>query len=122
MIAFRWDTKKESPTATNPLSRSRPSEAIEAILDLPSRGGRRGSGVWYHTSLGFPDIPDSATGSRILQARRWPGRHVGFLENQLADLLPVAPRFALFADRGHIVARVLNCAQGTAVLSRDRAD
>ena len=47
-------------------------------------------------------------------------RHVRFLENQCADLLPVAPRVSLITHDG-VVPRLLNCEEGATVFSSDRA-
>ena len=45
-------------------------------------------------------------------------RRVGFLENQLADFLPVALRLALFTDDGRVVPRLPNGEEGATFVLR----
>src|SRR5262249_56543192 len=45
--------------------------------------------------------------------------HVGFLVDQFANLLPVSTLLALLANRGHVLAPLLNCAQRAAIFRRN---
>jgi hypothetical protein len=47
------------------------------------------------------------------------GVHVGFLVDQFANLLPVSTLLALLANRGHVLAPLLNCAQRAAIFRRN---
>src|SRR5260221_8790834 len=49
-------------------------------------------------------------------------RHVGFFEDQLAQMLPVPTLLALLADRGHVFPRFPNCAQRAAIFRGNGRD
>src|SRR5262249_1233196 len=50
------------------------------------------------------------------------GVHVGFLVDQLANLVPVPTLLALVADRSHAFAPSLNCTQSAAIFCGNRRD
>src|SRR5262245_50015176 len=50
------------------------------------------------------------------------GVHVGFLVDQLTNLLPVPTLLALVADRSHVFASFLNCTQSAAIFCRNGRD
>jgi hypothetical protein len=47
--------------------------------------------------------------------------HVGFRENELAGPLPVLAQLPLLAHSGHVIARLTNRVQRTAILGWQRA-
>ena len=73
------------------------------------------------------DPPGSRRGRRQLAApaRNFEGKdgvHVGFLVDQLANLVPVPTLLALVADRSHAFAPSLNCTQSAAIFCGNRRD